>query len=117
MPFHDARALLGRTYGWQRRFDEARPILEDLVRRAPGYVDGYVALIDITIWANHGDSALTLADQTVTKFPRSAPLLVARARALELVGRKAEALAALDAARAIDPANAEGATVRARLSK
>ena len=25
--FHDARALLGRTYAWQRRFDEARAMI------------------------------------------------------------------------------------------
>jgi len=113
--YHDARALLGRTYGWERRFEEARPILDDLVRRAPSYVDGYVARIDLDIWQGNGAPALATATRMLATFPRNPDLLYAQARALELLQRRAEALAVLDELRRVAPAHAEAAALRARL--
>ena len=85
--FHDARALLGRTYAWQRRFDEARPILAELVRRAPDYPDGYVASMDVEIWSGHGEVALSIARNALSRFPGNADLLAGQARARALITR------------------------------
>ena len=83
--FHDARALLGRTYAWQRRFDEARPILAELVRRAPDYPDGYVASMDVEIWAGHAEVALSIARDALGRFPGNAELIAGRARAQAMI--------------------------------
>lgn len=83
--YHDARALLGRTYSWNRQFDEARTILTDLVRRAPEYEEGHSALIDVEIWSGHGEAALAAVNLALTRFPGDAGLLGQKARALDLV--------------------------------
>ena len=83
--FHDARALLGRTYAWQRRFDEARPILAELVRRAPDYPDGYVASMDVELWSGHGEVALLIARNALSRFPGNADLIAGQARARALI--------------------------------
>ena len=113
--YHDARALLGRTYAWERRFDEARPILEDLVRRAPGYADGYAALLELEIYQGHGAPALVAAEHALAEFPGDASLLYGKARALELLGRRQEAIDALDALRRVAPNHADADALRRRL--
>lgn len=114
--YHDARALLGRTYGWERRFDKARPILEDLVRRAPAYADGYAALVQLLVWQGDGATALASATRALNIFPGNPELLYGKARALELLGRKHEALAVLDDLRRVAPDYAESPALRRRLA-
>jgi tetratricopeptide (TPR) repeat protein len=60
--YHDVRALLGRTYGWEGQYDQARVILRDVLRRAPFYRDAAIAMIDVETWSGHMDRAFTLAD-------------------------------------------------------
>ncbi len=115
--FHDARALLGRTYAWQHNYSLARETLTDLVRRAPEYVDGNVALIDEEIWAGNGKQALAAANAALARSPDTPELLLGKARALESLGLKREALAELDALKAVDPNNAAAALIRAHLTR
>ena len=113
--YHDARALIGRTLGWERRFDESRTVLGGLRRRAPEYAGGWAATIDLNIWEGRGAIALAMSDTAIVSFPRDAEVLLARARALEVAGRRAEALAALDALSRIDPKNTDAEVIRKRL--
>ena len=113
--YHDARALLGRSYGWERNFTEARTILEGLVRRAPDYADGYAALIDLDIWQGQGVQALTGATSALKRFPGAPALLYRKARALELRNRRDEAIATLDVLRRVQPVDAEADALRTRL--
>ena len=73
--YHDARALLGRTYSWQNKFDDARVVLKDLVERAPNYSDGWSALIDVQFWSGHDKEALALANEAVKRFPTDPDLI------------------------------------------
>ena len=84
--YHDARALLGRSYGWQRRFPEARTVLTGLVQRALQFVDGYVALADIERWDERPQASLAVVDSGLRRFPRQEELLQARLRALAAIG-------------------------------
>ncbi|MHB1096999.1 MAG: sulfatase-like hydrolase/transferase [Gemmatimonadaceae bacterium] len=115
--YHDARALLGRTFGWERRFDEARVVLNDLVRRAPMYADGYAAVIELDIFEGSGQRALAGSEQALADFPRHAALLYEKARALELLGRRPEALAVLDTLRQVAPADPDAEVLRRRLRR
>lgn len=113
--YHDARVILGRTFAWETRFDTARVILDDVIHRAPTYVEGHVARIDVEIWDSIPSAAMPRIVSASAQFGRVAELQYAKARTLELMGRKAEALAALDSALRLKP-NLEGAgVVRARL--
>lgn len=113
--YHDARALLARTYGWERRFDEARPVSEDLLRRAPEYVDGYELRIELEVWQGNGAAALIAAAKALDRFPAQPGLLYGKARALELLGRKVDALAALDELQRVAPQHPEASVLRKRL--
>lgn len=113
--YHDARALLGRTYSWERRFDDARAILDDLVKRAPGYADGFAARLELEVYQGNGAAALAMADHALAEFPRDASLLYGKARALEVLGRRREALVVLDDLRRVSPGHGEGAALRRRL--
>ncbi|MBI2408317.1 MAG: sulfatase-like hydrolase/transferase [Gemmatimonadetes bacterium] len=113
--YHDARALFGRTYAWERRFDEARPILTDLVRRAPNYADGIAALIELDLFQERGAPALIAATSALARFPADPGLLYCKARALELTGQKAAALATLNALRRVQPRSPAADSLRMRL--
>ena len=115
--YHDARALLGRTLAWDGRYDEARATLNELGRRAPQYVDGYVARSNLQLWTGDPSGSLAIADTALARFTRTPGLLFARARALEALGRREQAVRALDELRLIAP-NYDGADrVRARLTR
>ena len=114
--YHDARTLLGRTYGWDHQPDSARAILREVVRRAPDFSDAYSALVDVEIWGGNGAEALRQANAAIVRFPGNADLLVDKARALELLGRKAEARAVIDAVLRRQPSHADARTVRKRLA-
>ena len=115
--YHDARALLGRTYSWEGRASEARAILDDLVRRAPGYADGFAARISEDVFEGHGEEALAAAERALATFPGDPSLLYEKARALELVGRRDAALRALDELRRVAPVNPDANALRARLQR
>lgn len=115
--YHDARVLLARTYAWQNDFAQARAILADLEKRAPGYLDGHLARIDVEIWDSKAAIADSLIDQALARFGVSGELLYARARTLELQGKRAAALATLDSALARQPSIAGAAELRTRLTR
>lgn len=115
--YHDARAFLGRTYGWERRFDEAGAVLEDLARRAPSYADAQAALVELDVWQEHGAAALARASSALARFPGSLELLYGKARALELLGRRREAMLVLDERRRRAPDDVETAVLRQRLGR
>jgi tetratricopeptide (TPR) repeat protein len=113
--YHDARALLARTYAWQRQFDTARTILKDLSRRSPEYPDGHVALADLERWDGKLPASLAAAQAGLGYTPRNPELLLAKARALEALGRRAEERATLDLVDRVMPANPDAAALRKRL--
>lgn len=112
---HDSRTLVGRTYAWQKQYDSARAVLSDIVRRAPEYADASAALIDVEIWSGHPAAALERANAALASSPVSAELLFGKAKALEQLKRRREALAVLDTLARIDPSFDGAAAVRQRL--
>jgi phosphoglycerol transferase MdoB-like AlkP superfamily enzyme len=50
--YTDARLLKGRSLGWQKDYKKAEVELLDVLKRAPYYDDGYLALLDIYWWSN-----------------------------------------------------------------
>lgn len=115
--YHDARVLLGRTLAWDGRYGEARVTLNELARRAPQYVDGYVARASLQLWSGDPNGSLAIADSALARLTRTPGLLFARARALEALGQREQAVRALDELRLIAPNYDGAAKVRARLSR
>lgn len=112
---HDARTLVGRTFAWDAAYDSARVALREVLRRDHNYADAYSALADVEMWSGAPAGGLVLADSGLQRAPRNPGLLFHRAKALEMLNRPREELAALDALATVDPSNAEAAKLRARL--
>ena len=43
----DARLLYGLVLSWEGRYDEARPVLQQVLTQAPAYTDARVALMNV----------------------------------------------------------------------
>ena len=43
----DARLLYGLVLSWEGRYDEARPVLQQVLAQAPAYTDARVALMNV----------------------------------------------------------------------
>ena len=43
----DARLLYGLVLSWEKRYDAARPVLQQVLTRAPEYTDARVALMNV----------------------------------------------------------------------
>jgi tetratricopeptide (TPR) repeat protein len=71
---------------------------QQLVSRAPGNVDGWLALCRAFTELELADPLLGASDRAIVGFPERAEFRIARAHALRLQGKPAEALAELDEA-------------------
>ena len=65
----DARLLYGLVLSWEGRYDEARPVLQQVLTQAPGYTDARVALMNVEYWSGHSTEALEQADRILAGQP------------------------------------------------
>ncbi len=91
-------ALEARRGDWRAVAGSARL----LVQRAPGRLEGWIALVDALAQLGEGDGAEQVANQSVERFPDRAEPQLLLAKAWRAQGRYEEALAALDAAEAAE---------------
>lgn len=100
--YHDIRILIGRIHAWERRYDEGRVELQQVLRAQPEHLDGRVALVDLELWSEHPRAAVSLCDEGLALRPAQPLLLFRKARALKAVGDYPQALAAAKQALAAD---------------
>lgn len=113
---YDSRVLLGKTYAWDKQYDIAITIFRDVLRRAGDYSDASAALADVEVWAGHYQAALAVADSGLKAAPKSGDLWFGRAKALEQLNRRKEALAAMDSVDKYKPNFPDAVPVRRRLT-
>jgi hypothetical protein len=65
----DARLLYGLVLSWEGRYDEARPVLQQVLTQAPAYTDARVALMNVEYWSGHSPEALDQADRILAGQP------------------------------------------------
>ena len=65
----DARLLYGLVLSWEGRYDEARPVLQQVLTQAPAYTDARVALMNVEYWSGHSTEALEQADRILASQP------------------------------------------------
>ena len=65
----DARLVYGLLLSWERRYDEARSALQQVLDQAPDYLDARVALMNVEWWSGHRDAARKLVNEILTKDP------------------------------------------------
>ncbi len=66
----DARLLYGLVLSWEGRYDEARPVLQQVLTQAPAYTDARVALMNVEYWSGHSAAALEQADRILADSAR-----------------------------------------------
>jgi phosphoglycerol transferase MdoB-like AlkP superfamily enzyme len=94
--FHDARILLGRTYGWSHQYDSAVLYLEQAVQRAPGYADAYSAWCDVEYWRGDNKRSLEIVQRGLAADELNDDLLARKARELMMLDQKEDARKIID---------------------
>jgi YaiO family outer membrane protein len=68
----DARLLYGLVLSWERRYDDARPVLQEVLAQAPEYTDARVALMNVEYWSGHSAAAQQQAERVLAHDPGNA---------------------------------------------
>jgi YaiO family outer membrane protein len=111
----DARLLYGLVLSWSGLYDDARRELERVLAQAPGYTDARVALANVEWWSHQYDRLHKVAGDGRRRDPEDARWLVYEARALEGLGRPADARQAVGLALARQPGNVQARALGERL--
>jgi YaiO family outer membrane protein len=99
----DTRILLSRLHAWNGNYEVARKELQRVAVARPDYADARDALIDVELWSDNASEALRLCREGLDKEPNNETLHYKRARALNILNKKAEAIAAVEKALEINP--------------
>jgi tetratricopeptide (TPR) repeat protein len=69
------RALLARLYVANEQYNEAIPVLAEIVKQEPGWLDGASLLVQSYVAANRADEAIRWLEETVGTTPQLYPSL------------------------------------------
>jgi YaiO family outer membrane protein len=111
----DARLLYGLVLSWSGLYDDARRELERVLVQAPNYTDARVALANVEWWSRQYDRLHQVAGDGRRKDPDDPRWLVYEARALEGMGRPADARRAVSQVLAREPGNVQARALGERL--
>ena len=111
----DVRLLYGLVLSWSGLYDDARRELERVLAQAPGYTDARVALANVEWWSRQYERLHQVADEGLRRQPEDTRWLVYEARALEGLGRPADARKAVGQVLARDPGHVQARALGERL--
>lgn len=106
--FHDARILIGRTFAWDKRYDEARKELHDVLDKDYDNKDAISALIDLEKWSGDLSKALFYCEYGQSFYPREEDFLIKKIKIQQEKGLDAKSLQTINELLEINPGNAEG---------
>jgi YaiO family outer membrane protein len=112
--YHDVSIYLSRVYGWNSQYDSAFAILEDVISKAPGLTDAYLAYVDLCYWQNDWEKLKSVAEKAI-EVTNSDDVRARYALALYHTGELQQAISQADTVLEHDPANSVARDVR-RLS-
>ena len=112
----DVRLLYGIVLSWEGRYDDAREHLTQVLDKHPSYADALEVLVRVELWSKQYAEAAALARKGLDQWPVNSALLLARAQALDYLGRPREAQLALDKLLAENPDHREARGMRARVA-
>jgi len=93
--YADIRLFLGRVYTWNDNLDSARFQFNQVIAKDPKNIEAYSAIFDTEYWNNNYARALDYANQGLLYDPSSSELLIKKAKALNALKDKKQALAVL----------------------
>jgi YaiO family outer membrane protein len=78
--YYDVRTFLGRTYAWDRQYDNARTELSRVLIDRENDQDALLALIDVEDWSGNPEVANQYLRLGLSYYPTSEALLMKKAR-------------------------------------
>ena len=111
----DARLLLGSILSWDGRYNEARSELGRVLEGSPDYADAILALVNVEFWDDHPEKAEVVAHEALRRHPENIDFLLAEAKALKKLNRKAEARRLVEDFLQTQPKNRTVKALRAEL--
>ncbi len=115
--YTDAAILMGRTYAWEGKFTNARAELQKVLAADPDNQDAINALIDVGLWSENPDEAITYANIGLNYYPNFEDFLLKKAKALIQKDALDEAAVELNRLLTINPANEEALRLLQSLKK
>ncbi len=104
IPEHqDAKFLMGVVHAWDKQYDKARPVFEDLIAFGYNSVEVFQALSRLEIWDNNPVQALEVTKRGLEKYPNDITLKYLKAAALAALENDDEAIAILESVLAEEP--------------
>lgn len=106
--FHDARILIGRTFAWDKRYDEARKELQLVLDKDYDNKDAISAFIDLEKWSGDLSKALFYCEYGQSFYPREEAFLIKKIKIQQEKGLDAKSLQSINELLEINPGNQEG---------
>lgn len=78
----DVAILMGRTFAWDKQYDSARVVLENVILQSPDNSDALSALADVEYWNDHYPKALEYCNRILEKNPENETVQIQKARIL-----------------------------------
>lgn len=110
----DAKVSLAGTLAWDKQYDEAQKLIEDILKNKPDYIDALIILGNIHAWQKNYEKSIEVLTSALEKNPNNTPLLMALSNIYRWKGDKEKTKEILDEILKIDPDHKEA---RERLKK
>jgi YaiO family outer membrane protein len=111
----DAQFLRGLIQSWEGNYYSARKDLQAVWTAHPDYADPALALVNVEIWSGDLSRAEQITGQFLSQQPEYIPMLLARAKVLAKMSRRADALEMLKLILSREPRNSEALDLRREL--
>ncbi len=79
---HEVRLLMGRTYTWDKLYEEGRAAFHWVLADQPGNKEAIKALFDLEMWSKHPETALAVIEEGLSYYPDDRPMRIKKAKVL-----------------------------------
>lgn len=86
-----AKILLGKLYSWEKKFDTARSLLKEVIKKYPENQAALNSLINVELWSNNPDQALIYCNKGINLNPKSEDFLLKKAKVFDRQKKDVEA--------------------------
>lgn len=115
--YTDIRIFLARTLAWDRRFDEARKVLEQVFIQDSKNYEAYAVAIELEVWDGKYEEALIYCERALQVYPTDEFFLLKKANILHTLQRDTEALLVVSILEKINRAHPETEKLRQTIAR
>ncbi len=73
----DAKVSLAGTLAWDKQYDEAQRLTEEILKDKPDYIDALIIMGNIHAWQKNYEESIEVLTSALEKNPNNTPLLMA----------------------------------------